>query len=165
MHLRMQALFGRIRMPSAWSKTTGAGPHTWATPQHMPLALLATMPPIMALSMDAGSGPRRYITSCPPLLHGALDRGGGRGEIHQARGQGRLDVMPALAARCIVPGRGGEGRSIRPGVKGDLHAPSPPPPPPPSQPLLLPCQASPRSSHGVRRQQLVDLAANQPGVD
>jgi hypothetical protein len=29
----------------------------WAVPQHMPLALLAAMPPIIAELMEAGSGP------------------------------------------------------------------------------------------------------------
>jgi hypothetical protein len=35
----------------------------WATPQHMPLELLDTMPPTMHESMDDGSGPILYCKS------------------------------------------------------------------------------------------------------
>ena len=35
------------------------------TPQHMPDELLATMPPIIQLSMEAGSGPILYCVSIP----------------------------------------------------------------------------------------------------
>ena len=49
----------------ASAKTTRRSLSVWyvfcATPQHMPLELLFTMPPIMHESMDAGSGPRRYL--------------------------------------------------------------------------------------------------------
>ncbi len=35
-----------------------------ATPQHIPEALFAMIPPIAALSMDAGSGPILYMMGC-----------------------------------------------------------------------------------------------------
>jgi len=51
----------------ASAKTTRRSFSVWyvfcATPQHMPDELLFTMPPIMHESIDAGSGPRRYVVS------------------------------------------------------------------------------------------------------